>query len=124
MAKSYKFKRRNTAAAQELRKKQTPAEKLLWACLKNRGLQVKFRRQFPIADTPYVVDFCCYALKLVIEVDGEIHEQQEVEDVARQEIIEQFGYIFLRFKNEAIYYHIDQVLATIRAKISELSAEN
>ena len=60
--------------------------------MKNWGLGVKFRRQFPIADTPYVVDFCCFELKLAVEVDGGIHQQQETEDQERQVIIENLGY--------------------------------
>ncbi|MCU0748147.1 MAG: N-6 DNA methylase [Akkermansiaceae bacterium] len=61
------------AQARELRKKQTPAEELLWQLLRNRQIaDLKIRRQHQIGD--YITDFYCHERKLVIELDGEIHE--------------------------------------------------
>ncbi|GIL14410.1 MAG: hypothetical protein BroJett038_31300 [Chloroflexota bacterium] len=60
--------------ARELRQRETAAEDLLWECLRNRRLaNLKFRRQHPVANTPYVVDFFCYDHRLVIELDGAQH---------------------------------------------------
>ena len=62
--------------ARDLRKRLTPAERILWRLLRDRRLKgLKFRRQFPIG--PFVVDFCCYELRLVIELDGEVHAEPQ-----------------------------------------------
>ncbi len=56
--------------AQLLRTNQTEAERQLWRQLRNRNLaNYKFRRQYPIE--PYIVDFCCFSHKLIIELDGD-----------------------------------------------------
>jgi very-short-patch-repair endonuclease len=58
-----------TNNARLLRKNQTDVEQLLWNQLRNRRLfKYKFRRQFPIE--PYIADFACLELKLIIELDG------------------------------------------------------
>ena len=70
--------------ARELRKVQTPAEDALWDLLRDRRLQrLKFRRQMPISI--YFADFYCHALKLIVELDGEIHDapRQRVHDKNR-----------------------------------------
>jgi len=65
--------------AKSLRKETTPAEQILWQHLRNRNLfDLKFRRQHPIG--PYVVDFFCHEYKLIIEVDGGIHELKRRSD--------------------------------------------
>ena len=62
--------------SQRLRRDMTPAEKELWWKLRNSNLfGAKFRRQHPIAC--FIADFYCHELKLVIEVDGPIHFQNE-----------------------------------------------
>ena len=64
-----------TDKARYLRKNQTEVEQLLWKHLRNRHLfNLKFRRQFPIE--PYIVDFVCLELKLIIELDGGQHADQ------------------------------------------------
>ena len=64
-----------TFRARELRKDMTPAEKMLWARLRNRQLSdLKFRRQHPIG--PFVADFYCARHSLVVEIDGEIDGTQ------------------------------------------------
>src|SRR3954452_22526927 len=61
------------ASARDFRRQQTPAERQLWKLLRGRNLQeLKFRRQFPIP--PFIVDFCCFDLKLVVYLDGGVHE--------------------------------------------------
>ncbi|MFD2516913.1 endonuclease domain-containing protein [Salinimicrobium flavum] len=64
--------------AKELRKTETRAEKILWSFLSNNKLEVKFRRQHPVSQ--FIVDFYCHKIKLVIEVDGEIHLKKEKRD--------------------------------------------
>ena len=59
----------STSRARRLRRDMTPAERILWHALRNRAfLNLKFRRQTPIG--PYIADFFCAELRLVVEVDG------------------------------------------------------
>jgi very-short-patch-repair endonuclease len=82
--------------AQLLRRKSTKSEDILWQALRNGGLEHKFRRQHILG--PFVADFYCPALRLVIEIDGTIHEttDQKAYDEFRQRIIEQCEIAFLR----------------------------
>jgi imidazole glycerol-phosphate synthase subunit HisF len=77
--------------AKQLRNKQTAAETMLWASLKQSFPTLRFRRQHPISI--YIADFYCHKLKLVIEVDGLIHEKIEVRenDYNRQLHLENLG---------------------------------
>ena len=87
--------------ARELRENQTPAEGVLWELLRNRQVaNLKFRRQHQIG--PYIVDFFCNDLKLVVELDGEVHsgEAQVKKDQKRQAYLESLGFEVLRFDNE------------------------
>jgi very-short-patch-repair endonuclease len=95
-----------------LRKNPTLAERILWQRLRNRKLQgLKFRRQHPIGE--YIVDFYCHELRLIIEIDGSIHEQKSESDGERQIDLEQLGYRVLRFGNKEIYQNIQTVLEKI-----------
>ena len=97
----------------ELRQPQTPAEQRLWAVLRDRGLGgYKFRRQHPIG--PFIVDFYCAEVKLAIEVDGEVHMQQVEYDAERTEWLETQGCRVMRFANEAVMNHLEQVAARIK----------
>jgi len=99
---------------QELRKNSTEAEEKLWSVLRGKQLGVKFARQDGIEH--YVVDFCCRKQKLVIEVDGEIHDDKEVKeyDLERTKELESYGYCVIRFKNEQIFKNIDEVINIIK----------
>jgi len=70
-----------------------------------------FRRQ-QIIDG-FIVDFYCHAAKLVIEVDGKIHEQQAEYDVERDKVLSTRGLRLLRIKNEEVRQKLDQVLKLI-----------
>jgi very-short-patch-repair endonuclease len=99
--------------ARELRQEMTPAEELLWERLRNRKLAgFKFRRQHPI--NRFVVDFYCAACKLIVEVDGGIHDQQSERDIVRAEELEQHGYHLIRFRNEQVLHNLQNVLAAIQ----------
>ncbi|MBW4473603.1 MAG: endonuclease domain-containing protein [Stenomitos rutilans HA7619-LM2] len=99
-------------AARQLRKHQTPAETRLWNALSCRQLAgLRFRRQHPVGQ--FIVDFYCPSCKLVIEVDGEVHIQQEAYDNARTERLQSFGYQVLRFTNEEVLSDLQAVLARI-----------
>ncbi|MCF0050965.1 endonuclease domain-containing protein [Dyadobacter sp. LJ53] len=101
------------ARARQLRDNETRAEKLLWARLSNKQLGVKFRRQHPLHR--FIVDFYCHELKLVIEVDGGIHfsEENQEYDQMRTELIAEFEIKVIRFRNEEIYYEIENVIDLI-----------
>lgn len=105
---------------QHLRRNATKAEAILWSRLRGKQmLEHKFRRQFGVG--VYVIDFYCPELKLAIEVDGDSHftEPRREYDQERQRFVEAFDIHFLRFTNEQIYNHIDNVLETISLAIEQ-----
>jgi very-short-patch-repair endonuclease len=96
----------------ELRQNMTPAEKVLWQYLRaNRLNGLHFRRQ-QIIDG-FIVDFYCHAARLVIELDGEVHQQQVESDAERDAILQAKGLKLLRFPNEVVLGDINTVLLTI-----------
>ena len=112
---------KNTKAlkpARELRRRMTRAEKILWQALRNGKLGIKFRRQMPFVFGEYhfVADFYCSKERLIIEIDGGIHDDPQVKeyDKLREDIFRESGYIILRFKNGDIYYSLKTVLSRIK----------
>ena len=106
------------AAARELRKEQTAAEEALWSLLRNRHLlHIKFRRQVPIGS--FIVDFYCHREKLVVELDGPIHQEprQAVHDENRDSYLRSIGLTVLRFTNDRIFQEPQAVLAEIRETV-------
>jgi very-short-patch-repair endonuclease len=92
--------------AKSLRRKQTPSEERLWKILRNGNINgLKFRRQHPLSF--YIVDFYCHEIKLVIEVDGDIHLKEEVKkkDEIREAYIRNLGVCVMRFSNEDVYFN-------------------
>ena len=99
-----------------LRRRLTEPEQLLWKQLRNRQLLgFKFRRQHPIG--PYVADFACLSRRLVIELDGRLHEQRSAYDKTRTRFLESIGFTVVRFRNIEIYPQRSAVLATIQAAL-------
>jgi cyclase len=107
------------ARAKELRNNVTQAEMVLWGYLKTRPLGYKFRRQHPLGI--FIADFFCYKLKLIIEVDGPVHDKEEVKmnDVERQKIIESEGIKVLRFTNDEVMKHLEAVIEKIKNVLHE-----
>jgi very-short-patch-repair endonuclease len=106
--------------AKEFRKSATEAEAFLWEALKARKLAgLKFRRQHAIG--PFIVDFYCHARRLLIEVDGEVHEQQRDYDEHREIWLRDEGYLVLRFSNEAVMGNTEMILEGIVVGAQELS---
>ncbi|MCF6348717.1 MAG: class I tRNA ligase family protein [Flavobacteriaceae bacterium] len=101
--------------AQEMRSNPTPAEDALWQSLKSKNLDVKFRRQHLIDD--FIVDFVCLSKKLIIEVDGKVHDSQQEQDQQRTDILNKLGYKVIRFKNEEVIGNIDTVVSTIKKEL-------
>jgi len=102
------------ARAKELRNNVTEAEMILWGYLRTKPFGHKFRRQHPLLN--YIVDFFCYKLKLIIEVDGSVHNNEEVKrnDEERQRLIESEGLNVLRFTNAEVIKQPEIVLKKIQ----------
>ena len=102
--------------ARRLRKEMTEEEKQLWRRLRaNRLDSIHFRRQ-QIIDG-FVVDFYCHSVGLVIEVDGEVHQDQIVYDTERDAILKSRGLTVLRISNDEIRTNLDDVLELIRSNL-------
>jgi very-short-patch-repair endonuclease len=98
--------------ARNLRKTQTVAETKLWFSLrKRRFCQFKFRRQHVIE--PYIVDFICLTQKLIIEVDGSQHLDNQEYDDYRTWYLNEKGFRVLRFWNNEILGELNNVLNII-----------
>lgn len=101
--------------AQELRKKNTEAEKRLWEEIRLKKLDgFRFRNQHPIGS--YIVDFYCHSAKLAIEVDGGYHQKKEQReyDLGRDHDLSLNGVQVLRFTNEEVMQGMSEVLRKIR----------
>lgn len=100
------------AAARRMRRNMTPAEKKLWKALKGKKLGgLKFRAQHPVG--PFILDFYCPACKLVVELDGDVHEEQAGYDEARTQQLQDYGYRVIRFRNEEVLTDLPSVLEQI-----------
>jgi very-short-patch-repair endonuclease len=100
--------------SRRLRNRSTLGEILLWNELRaGKVMGYKFNRQRPI--DRYIVDFYCKPLNLVIEVDGDIHIEEEVrlKDEQRQAVLETYGLNFLRFEDVLVRKHMGQVIGDI-----------
>ncbi|TVQ04040.1 MAG: endonuclease domain-containing protein [Balneolaceae bacterium] len=105
--------------ARELRNNSTLSEILLWNEIKQRKmLGYQFYRQRPIGN--YIVDFFCFKLRLVIEIDGNSHDECKFEyDMKRQNYLESLGFTVLRFDDLEVKKDIDNVLRVIESWICE-----
>ncbi len=108
--------------AREQRKNPTPAEDVLWQALRGNQLGAKFRRQHAIAD--FIVDFVNIDAKLVVEVDGGIHEVADNPqyDQYRTSVLEENGFRVVRFRNEEVLQALPRVLQKIQLALSEKSS--
>lgn len=108
-----------------MRHQPTPAEKRLWKILRNRNtLGLKFRRQHPISF--FIADFYCYKYKLIIELDGPIHNtsRQKEYDESRDELLSQLGLTIMRFKNETIFSDPDTIESVIKQHVQQFKKNN
>jgi len=107
------------AAARELRRLPTPSEALLWPALRAKAIGgVRFRRQQNIGT--FVVDFYAATARLVVEVDGPVHESQRQADRERQDLLESLGLRFLRVSSEDVERDLDSVLDRIKEALGSL----
>jgi very-short-patch-repair endonuclease len=109
--------------AKQMRAEPTEPEAQLWQYLRRNGVGgYHFRRQQVLYG--YIVDFYCHAAGLVVEVDGEIHEDRKEEDERRDQVLQQKGLRTLRFSNGEVTENIPEVLKQIATAIQEyLNAE-
>jgi very-short-patch-repair endonuclease len=104
--------------AGELRREPTLAEAKLWRCLRSQNLEgTHFRRQYAIDN--YIVDFCALRAKLIIDVDGSQHVDQQDYDAERTAFLQAEGYRVLRFWNNDILNNIQCVMAAILQAIPD-----
>ena len=105
--------------ARLLRRHETEAEKLLWSKISHKQIGVKFRRQHPLYE--YVVDFYCHSHRLVIEVDGPIHNMEgaNFNDSVCSEAFKEFKIEIIRFTNDEVLLAIEEVIEKIRIHLNK-----
>ena len=106
-----------------MRAEPTLAERKLWKKLRKLQLDgYRFRRQHII--NRFIVDFYCPEVRLIIEVDGEIHKKQKLFDKERDTFLKDLGYRILHFRNNEVFMKTTEVLDSIRAACIEDSMAN
>jgi very-short-patch-repair endonuclease len=111
------LKNKMTEVARQFRKEPTPSENILWQALRGRKLEGrKFRRQQPIG--AFVVDFFCGAERLIVEVDGGVHDSRQAADQQRQELLESLGLRVVRVPSKLVETSLDEALAGVRQTFS------
>ncbi|HNW81698.1 MAG TPA: endonuclease domain-containing protein [bacterium] len=114
-------------AARNLRNNQTGSEKIFWDAVKQRKIMdLRFMRQHPVTflydnrERFFIADFYCAKKRLVVEIDGGIHEKQKDYDELREYIIKSLGYKMIRFTNEEINHDLDNVVKKLEKELSLL----
>ena len=105
------------ARARALRKKMTPAEARLWIHLRElRSEGLHFRRQSPRRG--YILDFVCLDRRVIVEVDGASHadEDRARKDRVRDAVLAREGFLTLRYANEAVLTDVGQIIETVRMR--------
>lgn len=101
------------ARSKQFRHEMTPAETALWERLRaNRLSGYHFRRQQIIQG--FIVDFYCHRAKLIIEVDGDLHQEQLEYDRERDRALSEMGFHVIRIQNASIFSSLEQVIETIQ----------
>jgi very-short-patch-repair endonuclease len=111
--------RRLLAYARSMRSEPTKAEDRLWYHLRAGGMGVKFRRQEPIG--PYIADFACLERRLIVEVDGDSHDDRNY-DARRDQWFLDRGWFVLRFWDDYVLDNTDDALALIDLATHDPSA--
>ncbi len=103
--------------ARYFRRTPTRSEALLWQALRGGALGAKFYRQKPIRG--FIADFVCESQRLIVEIDGRVHEQQAGYDAFRQELLTMHGYRFVRVSADEVERSLPSVLALLRAALAD-----
>ena len=117
-----KYYQRVLEFARKMRKNPTIAEKYFWEKVRDRRLfGTKWNRQFVLqcqSDSThikfYIADFHCHEYKLIVELDGQIHLKQMDEDLIRTDEMNQYGFKVLRFTNDQVLNHWEEVEKVLR----------
>jgi very-short-patch-repair endonuclease len=107
------------ANARILRRAMTDSERRLWFRLRMEQLGVKFRRQHPVGN--YIADFACLDPKLIVELDGFQHVEQQDYDERRDAFFRGQGFVVLRFPTDQPFVNIEGVLSVIASELAERS---
>jgi len=109
------------ANAKKLRSKPTSSELIFWGLLKQHFSSFRFKRQHPISQ--YIADFYCHKLKLVIEIDGGIHDTEEVKnsDKLREEFLQTLNLKIIRFTNDEVSKSGDKIVKKLHELIDSLT---
>ena len=105
--------------ARSLRREMTDAERRLWTGLRAEQLGVKFRRQHPLG--PYIADFACLSPKLIVELDGSQHAQQQAYDRERDAFFRAQGFGVLRFASNEPFINLEGVLQAVANRLASLA---
>ena len=106
-----------TTRARSLRRGMTDAERFLWKVLRSKKINGhRFRRQHPIGQ--YIADFACIEQRIVIELDGGQHQEQNIYDEQRSVCLQAQGWRVLRFWNNEVLNNIDGVLTVIAENLT------
>ena len=116
----YGSKGKTFSQARSFRTDTTEAETILWNALRNRRLNgFKFRRQHPV--NKYIADFYCHEARLIVEVDGDIHNDIDIQehDEGRTFELKEFDIKVIRFSNLEIINKLNEVLHRINLEIQQ-----
>jgi very-short-patch-repair endonuclease len=103
--------------ARALRNDSAPAEILLWTRLSSKQLGFSFKRQKPIAN--YIVDFVCMKKKLIIEIDGDSHNDKMDYDAKRDVVLKKFGFFVFHVTDQEVLSDLDGVCEQIYALLTD-----
>lgn len=103
--------------ARKNRKNMSANEAVIWRRLKGNALGVRFRRQEPIG--PYIVDFVCIPLRLVIEKNGDSHDYDGPYDSKRSQYLISKGFRIIRYTNNETWKHRDAEIEAIGNVVQE-----
>ncbi len=106
--------------ARKNRREMTESEIILWNALRHSLQGYKFRRQHAVSD--YITDLVCLSEKLVIEVDGGYHddEQQQHDDQIRTDYLQEKGFRVIRFRNEEVNTDVKSVILRIKEELNKV----
>ncbi|MBD3748736.1 MAG: DUF559 domain-containing protein [Sphingobacteriales bacterium] len=102
-----------------LKENPTEAEKVMWEYLRNSKTGHKIRRQHIVDD--FITDFVCLSKKLVIEIDGKIHDHQKEYDALRTKRLNVLGFEVIRFTNEEVFANPELVTSKIKEKLDSIT---
>ena len=104
--------------ARSLRNESAPAEVLLWTRLNGKQLGFSFNRQKPIAN--YIADFVCMKKKLIIEIDGDSHNDKQDYHAKRDEVLKKFGFTVFHVTDQEVLLDLDGVSEQIYYLLTEV----